>query len=168
MSASRRRASELLGQRGSRLLPDVEDGRDLSIHRCPLGQRREVDKEHAVGRLADGSAGRLEGQPRLPDAAHAAERQEAARPQEPIDVGELALAADEAGDGGGKVVAFLRRSGRRDLLTQDRLFEALQLLTGLEAELLVEDPACAPVGRERRDLIRVRSICSGSGLPCRA
>ncbi len=140
---------ELLGQGGARQLPDVEDVGDLSIHRCSLRQSRKVDEEYAVGRLANGSARGFEGQPRLPDAAHAAERHEAARLQKPIDVGELALAADEAGDRGGKIVAFLRRSGRRDLMTQDRLLEALQLLAGLEAELLVEDPACASVRGER-------------------
>ena len=60
-----------------------------------------------------------------------------------------ALAADEAGDLGGEVVAFLRRSGRRDLMAQDRLLEALQLLAGLEAEVVVEEPAGASVRGER-------------------
>ena len=164
MSASCRRARSCSASEApgcSRMSRTVETCRSTD---APLGQRRKVDEEHAVGRLADGSAGRLEGQPRLPDATHAAERQEAARPQEPIDVGELALATDEAGDGGGKVVAFLRRSGRRDLMTQDRLFEALQLLTGLEAELFVEDPACASVGRERIGLA-FRSIQGEHQLP---
>ena len=49
-------------------------------------------------------------------------------------------------------------------MTQDRLFEALQLLTGLEAELFVEDRACASVGRERIGLA-FRSIQGEHQLP---
>jgi hypothetical protein len=148
---------ELLGQWGARLFPDVEDVGDLSIDQCSLGQCGEVDEEDTVGRLAKGSPCSLDGQPGFSDSAHAAEGHEAARAQEPIDVGELGLAADEARDRGGEVVSFLRRSGRRDLVAKDRLFEALQLLAGLEAKFFVEELARASVRGERVGLA-LRSI----------
>ena len=57
---------------GDRLIDagrDAQRGRDGRAHEARIGERREIDKDHAIGKLRGHVAGDGQGQPRLPDAA---------------------------------------------------------------------------------------------------
>src|SRR6266536_5311691 len=69
--------------------------------------------------------------------------------QQPLEVRELALAADDSGHRCGKVVPRLRRRRGGDLLAQDGALEHAELLARLQPEFLGQQPACAPIGGER-------------------
>lgn len=72
---------------------------------------------------------------------------------------ELCFAADEARHRRWDVVPLVRRSDGWNLVAQDRLLELLELLAGLETELLVEECSGAPIGGERIGL----PLCSVEG-----
>ena len=127
---------------------DLEDRGRLAGDEGWLRQGGEVDQKDSVRRSRQRSCGGLECNPRLADAADPGQHQQAHLIEQPIDIGELGLAADEARDRRRKVVPLL--SGRRgfDFVSQDRPFERLQLLARLETKLFGEQAARALVGRE--------------------
>ena len=139
---------EMFVERLVRRLADVEGRGRLAGHEGRIRQGSEVDQEDSVRRARQRSCGGLQRDPRFADAADPGQHQQAHLIEQPIDVGELGLAADEARDRRRKVVPLLRGRGGFDFVSQDRPFERLQLLARLEAKLIGEQRARALVGRE--------------------
>jgi hypothetical protein len=94
-------------------------------HESRIAQRRQVDEEDGVRPVGERAPRRLEREPRLADAADAGQGDEARLGQQPGDVGELALPADEARERRRQSLSLRGRGRGRglDLLAQDRLLE---------------------------------------------
>ena len=120
----------------------VERLRDRGRDELAVADRRERHEAGAVGEPLLQAAGDLEREPRLARPAGAREREQArARPMEQLaQVLELALAADERAGRGGqpRATAGRRRAVERGVVLEDPALEGLELLAGLEAELLDE------------------------------
>ena len=95
---------ELVGNRlvGSR--NEGQGGRDRHGHQVGVGQRREIDPDHAVRKMTGHVCGEGEGEPGLPNSTGAGQRQqrdgliEQERPRRRS----LRLATDQPGAGNGK------------------------------------------------------------------
>ena len=90
---------------------DLQRCRDRPDHQLRLPDGCEPDEPHLVVERVGQVGGRLQRQARFAHARRSGQRDEARRCQELIDLGHLALAADEAGEGDRKIVAH-RRSDR--------------------------------------------------------
>jgi len=128
------------------------DGRRDEL-RAP--QRREVDERHAVRELARGLGRDLEGQPRLADPSRTDERHEPMRLQEPSDLGDLRLPAEEGRRLDGQVVElWVEALYWRELVPQvgmDELEDVLglaQILEPVRAEVAERGAFREAVGRE--------------------
>ena len=102
---------EMRVERLVRGFTDVEGRGRFAGDEGRLRQRGEVDQEDSVRRPRQRSCGGLERNPRLADAADPGQHQQACLIEQPIDLGELGLAADEARDRRRKVVPLLGGRG---------------------------------------------------------
>jgi hypothetical protein len=93
--ARRERGGQCLQQRLPAFLHDADGSCDASDE-VGLLQVTELDEPHAVGEVAGQCREHPHGQPRLPDAASAAQRQGTGGPQQVTQLGEFALTPDEA------------------------------------------------------------------------
>ena len=86
-----------LQQRLTGALPHTHRLRDRRNHKPRVGERRESHEQHAVGEVLDQLQSRLHGQPRLPRASRAGQRDHpaSARPDRARQLGQLALAAHQ-------------------------------------------------------------------------
>jgi hypothetical protein len=114
-----------------------------------IRQRDQVDEPDTAAPGAHLARRDLQRQPRLARAAHTGQRDQALLPQQPLEVRELAAAADEARHRCGKVVPRLRRRCGGDLLAQDGALEHAELLARLQPKFLGQQPACTSIGGER-------------------
>jgi hypothetical protein len=89
----------------------------------------------------------------LARAAEAGDGDQSVRAKQPLQVGELALPADDVRERGRKVVPCVHSGHRLDLMAKNRSFELLQLRARLEAELAVEERPCLAVRGERVGLL---------------
>ena len=119
------------------------------MHVRRVGERVEVDEPDAVRARADLTRGRFQGQAGLAGTARAGQRDEPVIAQQPCDLAELALAADEAGQRRREVVPLHGRGGGRELLAQDGPLERPQRLARVESETLGEERPRSTVGRDR-------------------
>ena len=90
------RVGQRLEQRPAGLLVHADDRRDPRHDQFGLTQIAELDEPHPVGEVIGQPGEDPQGEPRLPDAARPAQGHGAHRGREPAQLGELALAADEA------------------------------------------------------------------------
>ena len=104
-------------QRLTATLADLEAIRDQSGHGAARRQRGERDQMDLREPRRGHGTGELEGQAALPGPARAGEGQQPRRPEEGEGLAELALSADEAGDGHGEA---RRRTGEGRIATLDR------------------------------------------------
>ena len=155
--SSTSRSSEVRSSRASTsshrklaFLGDVERAGQLPRQQSGFGERREIDKRRrhrgssGSVRPASSSASRVLPAPPTPVRVTSRERA-----QQRSELRQLGLAADEAGHRSGQVVPLDRRFRGRDLVAEDRLLEALELLARLEPDLLVQDRSRARVCGER-------------------
>ena len=82
-------------QRLARGFLDAEHLRQRAAHQRRIEQRGEVDEPDAVPKGIEHFGGSLQCQPRLADAAGSRQRQQSRRRQQPLEFGDLPLAADE-------------------------------------------------------------------------
>lgn len=129
-------------ERAAALLADLEDVGDLLDDQRAVPERRELHEPDAVGEPVSERPGRLHREPRLPASARAAQGDEADLAQEPADVVDLPLAADEAAERDREVMVsrptVCSRHGHRrregflplapDLAAQDVLVDGDRLL----------------------------------------
>ena len=94
----------------SGLFLDSQNGCDGLRDHPGIGDRRELDQPNAVGVIVQHVGGRLQGQPRLAQAARAKQRHQPPFLQRAPDFGQLALTTDERGHLLRQVV---RRRGER-------------------------------------------------------
>ena len=131
-----------LGDRLPGRRAQVECLRDRGRDELAVADRRERHEAGAVGEPLLQPAGDLEREPRLARPAGAGEREQArARPMEQLaQVLELALAPDERAGRGRqpRAAAGRRRAVERGVVLEDPALEGLELLAGLEPELLDE------------------------------
>ena len=95
---------ERLLQRPRRLFLDLERERHGTLDLRPVGQGREIDQPDAIGELFDEIGGNLEGQPGLARTARARDGDQMVVMEPTLDLLDLALPPDEAGELDGQVV----------------------------------------------------------------
>ena len=89
------------------LLGQPEAGRDGVRQQVRIVQPAQLGQAHAVGEPAAGAGRGTQRDPRLADAAGAGHGHQPGRTQQPVQHGQLPLAADESGDLGGQLTGTL-------------------------------------------------------------
>ena len=85
------------------LLRQPEAARDGVRQQAGIVQAAQLGQEHAVGEPAAGAGGGPQRDPRLAHAARAGHGHQPGRDQQPVQHGQLLLAADEPGDLAGQL-----------------------------------------------------------------
>jgi hypothetical protein len=135
-------------QRAVGLFADVERGGRRLRHESRLRERRELDEPDPIRERLHQVPRYLQCQPGLPAAARSRERHQAMILQQGMDLGDLLLPSDEAGERQGQVVSRNRQRGRRwkpggtcrpaARLGADPLEERARLRVGLGVDLAVQ------------------------------
>ncbi len=138
------------------LLARVERPGDRTYDARRLRNGREVNEDRAILGDRRACACRLDGQASLADASDTGQRHHASGAKQAQDVGNLRSAADERGQRKGQIVMSARSGDRRDLAAQHCALQGAQVVTGLQAELLVEHLA--------RSVVRPQGIRLAPGV----
>jgi hypothetical protein len=102
-------ARQRLDHRAPGILLHAQHRGERVRHALFVGHGRQLHEPHAVGEFEEQARAHLQRQARFPRAAHAHERGQAPGAERFADVGDLLLAADEARELRGQVVAPRRR-----------------------------------------------------------
>jgi hypothetical protein len=135
-------------QRGARLDIQADRVSGRSRHRLPIPEGGQICPP---GILLGGD---LVGQPGLADPARADEGDQPAGGEQSADRGELAVSTHQRGHPGGQRAARRRQrlaSRGLDLPAQHLLLKLPQRLRGVQAEIVAQPVAVAPVGGQRVD-----------------
>lgn len=136
---------------GARAWIQPERGRDGVGDEVRVGHRYQVGDPDSVGVGGEQPASRLLGEPRLARAAHACQGDQPTSFQEAMDVADLPLASDEAGQRGNEVVP--------------QWFPGLLDLDAVGEQVVVDALGLwVRVGAVRRDQIAAQALVKGQGF----